>query len=316
MIELAEHAASPSPARRMLAASFGQRARTPRCPDTPRLDGRLALVTGATGGIGLEIARGLARRGAELILPCRNPARGAALRERLAADGASARCHLVPMDLEDLESMRAGARAALEIASGRGIDLLLENAGVWPSRYAQTRQGHEIAFGVNVLAHFALRQQLARAGALARARVVVLTGDIYILASACTPDFRWQGRRGGMRAYCRSKLGNLWIAAELVRRSPALEVYIVHPGVVATNLGGRAGPLGERVKQLVMIEPELGAQMPLVCATQPGLESGAYYHNALGRMRLSERDPACDRSAAASLWETCEALSGDSRPSA
>ena len=309
MIALREHAASPSPARRMLVASFGQRARTPRCPDLPRLDGRLALVTGATGGIGLEIARGLARRGAELILPCRSPARGAALRERLAADGGAPRCHLVPMDLEDLDSVRAGARAAQEIASGRGIDLLIENAGVWPSRYAQTRQGHEIAFGVNVLAHFALRQELARAGALASARVVALTGDIYILESACTPDFRWQGRRGGMRAYCRSKLGNLWIAAELLRRSPGLEVYVVHPGVVATNLGGRVGALGERVKKLVMIEPELGAQMPLVCATQPGLENGAYYHNALGRMRLSERDPARDLDAAAALWETCEALS-------
>jgi len=293
----------------MLAASFGQRARTPRCPDAPRLDGRLALVTGATGGIGLEIARGLARRGAELILPCRNPERGAALRERLRADGGgSARCHLVPMDLEDLESVRAGAHAAQEIASGRAIDLLVENAGVWPSRYAQTRQGHEIAFGVNVLAHFALRQQLARSGALARSRVVVLTGDIYILESACTPDFRWQGRRGGMRAYCRSKLGNLWIAAELLRRAPSLEVYVAHPGVVATNLGGRVGALGERLKRLVMIEPELGAQMPLVCATQPGLENGAYYHNALGHMRLSERDPARDLDAAAALWETCEAL--------
>ena len=309
LIALREHAASPSPLRRMLAASFGQARRTPRCPDAPRLDGRLALVTGATGGIGLEIARGLARRGAELILPCRNPAKGDALRERLRADGAEpARVHLVAMELEDLESVRAGARAAAALASGRGVDLLVENAGIWPARYAQTRQGHEIAFGVNVLAHFALRRELAQSGLLARARVVVLTGDIYILESSCPPDSRWQGRAGGMRAYCRSKLGNLWIAAELLRRSPQLEVYVVHPGVVATNLGGRVGALGLRLKRLVMIEPELGAQMPLVCATQEGLANGAYYHNALGRMRLSERDPARDLRAAAALWDTCDAL--------
>ena len=292
----------------MLAASFGQARRTPRCPDSPRLDGRLAVVTGATGGIGLEIARGLARRGAELILPCRNPAKGAALLERLRAEGA-ARCELVAMDLEDLDAVRAGAREIASLRAGRQIDLLVENAGIWPARYARTRQGHEIAFGVNVLAHFALRRQLAAGGALARgARVVVLTGDIYILESTCTPDSTWSGRAGGMRAYCRSKLGNLWIAAELLRRHPTHEVYVVHPGVVATNLGGRVGALGDRMKRLVMISPELGAQMPLVCATQPGLANGAYYHNAHGRMRLSPRDPASDARAAAALWETCEAL--------
>jgi hypothetical protein len=59
-----------------------------------------------------------------------------------------------------------------------------------------------------------------------------------------------------------------------------------------------------------MIAPELGAQMPLVCSTQEGLVNGAYYHNALGRMRLHERDPARDSGAAARLWETCEALLG------
>jgi NAD(P)-dependent dehydrogenase (short-subunit alcohol dehydrogenase family) len=308
MIALSEYAAPRSPTRRLLAAGFGQARRTPRCPDTPRLDGRLAMVTGAAGGIGFEIARGLARRGAELILPCRNPAKGAALTDALRADGSAAQPHLVPMDLEDLESVRAGARSIAALAAGRRIDLLVENAGIWPTRYARTRQGHEIAFGVNVLAHFALRRRLEQEGLLAGARVVALTGDIYILESTCTPDSIWSGRSGGMRAYCRSKLGNLWIAAELLRRSPRLTVYVVHPGVVATNLGGDAGALGNRLKRLVMIGPELGAQMPLVCCTQEGLANGAYYHNALGRMRLDARDPALDSRAAARLWETCEAL--------
>jgi len=309
MISIPEYDASPSPLRRMLAASFGQARRTPRCPDTPRLDGRLAVVTGATGGIGLEIARGLARRGARLILPCRNPAKGAALRDQLRSDGAAADgVDLVAMDLEDLDSVREGARSIEALAGGHGVDLLVENAGIWPVRYARTRQGHEIAFGVNVLAHFLLRRRLEESGLLGQARVVILTGDIYILESTCTPDSVWSGRVGGMRAYCRSKLGNLWMAEELLRRSPPLSVYVVHPGVVATNLGGDAGAFGNRLKRFIMIAPELGAQMPLVCSTQPGLVNGAYYHNVLGRMRLAERDPARDGRAAARLWETCEAL--------
>jgi len=308
-MDLPDYDAPRSALGRMAAASFGQARRTPRCPDTPRLDGRLAVVTGATGGIGLEIARGLARRGASLVLPCRNAGKGLRVVEALRAEaGADARIGCVPMDLEDLNAVRRGAAAIAQASLDRGVDVLVENAGVWPQRYAQTRQGHEIAFGVNLLAHFVLRRELADAGLLEAARVVVLTGDIYILASECTPDFRWRGRRGGMQAYCRSKLGNLWIASELVRRVPGLEVRVVHPGVVASNLGGISGGIAGWIKQRIMIPTELGAQMPLVCATQSGLENGGYWHNAHGRMRLREDDPARDAAAAAKLWETCEAL--------
>jgi hypothetical protein len=235
--------------------------------------------------------------------------KGSALRDQLrATPGAAAEPQLVAMDLEDLESVRLAAREIETIAAGRRIGLLVENAGVWPSRPRLSRQGHEIAFGVNVLAHFALRQELARAGLLDEARVVVLTGDIYILEHACTPDYRWSGRAGGMRAYCRSKLGNLWIARELLRRQPRLSVYVAHPGVVATNLGGDVGALGSRVKGWIMLSPEQGAQMPLVCATQGGLVNGGYYHNVHGLMRLHASDPARDARAAAALWELCESL--------
>jgi NAD(P)-dependent dehydrogenase (short-subunit alcohol dehydrogenase family) len=298
-----------------VGASFRQAARTPRCPESPRLDEELAVVTGATGGIGLEIARGLAVRGAALILPCRSLRKGEeTARELRSTAGAGVRVELVEMDLEDLASVRRGAGEIARAAGGRRVGLLVENAGLWPQRYARTRQGHEIAFGVNLLAHFLLRRELQRLGALAAGRVVVLTGDIYVLASACTPDFRWKGPLGGMQAYCRSKLGNLWIAAELARRAPELEVRTVHPGVVATNLGGRVGALGGWLKRQIMITPEQGAQMPLVCATQPGLESGGYWHNVHGRMRLSPRDPASDAGAAARLWETCEALAAAAAP--
>jgi NAD(P)-dependent dehydrogenase (short-subunit alcohol dehydrogenase family) len=306
---LPEYAAPRSALRRMLGASFRQAARTPRCPESLRLDGALAVVTGATNGIGLEIARGLARRGATLVLPCRSPAKAAGVASALRHEAAAgAGVHVVVMDLEDLDAVRKGAEEIVRIAGSRPIDVLVENAGVWPQRYAETRQGFEIAFGVNVLAHFVLRRDLLAQGALRAARVVVLTGDIYVLASECTPQHRWSGPLGGMRAYCRSKLGNLWIASELAKREPALEVAGVHPGVVATGLGGEPGPFAGAWKRRLMIAPELGAQMPLFCALAPGLESGGYWHNVHGRMRLAADDPARDTARAARLWETCEAL--------
>lgn len=304
-----ETAVARSRTRRMLGSMLGQARRTLRCPDGPRLDGKLAVVTGATGGIGLEIARGLAKRGAGLVVPCRNPAKGARVLERLRSEaGVEVPLHRVDLEMEDLESVRECAGAIEGIAAGRSVDLLVENAGIWPQRYRRTRQGHEIAFGVNVLAHFVLRQELQRSGLLQHGRVVMVTGDIYILQSDCTPDYTWRGPLGGLRAYCRSKLGNLWIAGELQRRFSDLRVSSAHPGVVATNLGGDAGELGNRLKKLLMIAPELGAQTPLLCATQDGLERGAYYHNTWGLVRLAAADPARDTRAAARFWDLCESL--------
>ena len=292
---------------RMSGPFLGQTRRTQRCPETPRLSDMLAVVTGATSGIGVEIARGLARRGADLILPCRDPAKGARIGDAIRAEAGVA-VSVVKAELSDLDSVRKGAEAIEARAAGRRVDILVENAGIWPQHHATTRQGHEIAFGVNVLSHFVLRQHLQRKGLLRDGRVVVVTGDIYVLASDCTPDFAWEGRRGGMQAYCRSKLGNLWIAGELGRQSPELTVLAVHPGVVATNLGGRLGAVGDFLRRRVMISPDLGAQTPLVCATQDGLENGGYYHNTSGLLRITPRDPAHSAESAARLWKTCEEL--------
>ena len=296
---------------RLAMNSIGQRRTTRRCPPTPRLDGKRALVTGGTNGIGVEIARGLLARGADVVLPCRDLEKGSRVREALRGDGgASARIDLVRMDLADLDSVRRAARDVAAMAAR--IDLLVENAGVMERAPGLTPQGHERTFGVNVLGHFVLRQHLLDAGVLPAARVVVLTGDIYALQSECTSDYAWRGMSGGLMAYCRSKLGNLWIAAELQKRHPELDVFVVHPGAIATDLGGKAGAVGAWFKRTFMLDAELGAQTPLICATQDGLRRGGYYHNRFGLVRLRKHDPALDATAAARLWALCEQLAAGS----
>ena len=111
-------------------------------------------------------------------------------------------------------------------------------------------------------------------------------------------------------AYCRSKLGNLWIAAELQARHPELSVSVVHPGAIDTDLGGQVRGVQAWFKRTFMIDAELGAQAPLLCATQEGMPRGGYYHNAIGLMRLHAEDPALDRTRAAGLWGVCEAFAG------
>jgi NAD(P)-dependent dehydrogenase (short-subunit alcohol dehydrogenase family) len=276
---------------RMMRNIWRQAAMNPRCPETPRLEGKLAVVTGGNAGIGREIARGLAKRGAEVIVAARTEKTAKEACDAIAKETGST-LSWVPLDLADLASVAK----AIPLLKERTIDVLVANAGLMPERYATSAQGHELAFAVNTLAHFMfvtrLREQTRRA--------VILTGDIYARAKDCTPDFRYDG--GGM-AYCRSKLGNLWFTLEMRKRHPDFEIVTVHPGVVRSGFGGRAPGTGP----FFMIDSEAGAQAPLWCATRP-VENGAYYHNTMGKMLLAPTDAARNATRARELWETMEKL--------
>ncbi|MEW6079879.1 MAG: SDR family NAD(P)-dependent oxidoreductase [Thermodesulfobacteriota bacterium] len=278
------------------------------CPDEPRLDGKRILVTGGNAGIGLETALGLARRGAEVVILARNRSKAEAAMARISAVS-EAGVHFIPLDLSDLESV---GRAVDEIGRqwpGRPVDAVIANAGIWPTRYSASAQGFETAFAVNVLGHHVLIRRLINHTRLADdARIVMLTGDIYILARDCTPDFRYKGALGGQLAYCRSKLGNLWWVREFSRRYEKWPAFAVHPGVVASNLGGDLGGFVHRLKKALFISTEAGAQTSLFCAIQPGLTSGAYYHNMMGRIEFHPGDPAADSGKAAAFWELLEGL--------
>jgi NAD(P)-dependent dehydrogenase (short-subunit alcohol dehydrogenase family) len=295
--------------RRLAAATWRQSAHSLRCPATPCLYGKRALVSGGNAGIGLATCRGLLARGAEVVMASRDAAKAETARSALLKEvPASSSVSCVTLDLADLHSVRDCARVLAERHAP--LDVVICNAGLWPQRYEKSPQGHELAFATNVLGHFALLRGLIAAHALTPdARVVVVTGDIYILASECTSDYAFSSPLGGMQAYCRSKLGDIWIAHELQRRYPELHVAIAHPGVVATNLGGKPSAGFDRIRQSLILSTDRGAETSLYCATQP-IPKGAYIHNTLGEVSFEPDDPGGDQAAAARLWELCEALSG------
>ena len=220
---------------------------------------------------------------------CKKPR---ALIDGLAADGHDTGA-LTPVicDLADLDSVAVAVQEINKILRMKPLDILVENAGIMPTKYSETPQGHEISFGTNVLGHFALRAGLLRGCLSEKARVIILTGDIYVFSDGCSSDFRWRTPLGGIKAYNRSKLGNFWVARELRRRYPRLNVFIVHPGVVATNLGA-GGAVAKAMKRRLLIDPIAGAQTSLICATQPDLAYGSYYHNVYGEVELTNADPA------------------------
>ncbi|MEM9304376.1 MAG: SDR family NAD(P)-dependent oxidoreductase [Pseudomonadota bacterium] len=293
---------------RLMRCMVAQRRRAVSYPPAPDLGGRTALVTGGTGGIGLETARGLLDCGATVVITARNAARAESTMSQLTdGHGArAARLAVVSLDLADLATVPAAAEAIRDRLQGAHLDILVENAGMQPHQHALTAQGHEIAFGTNVLGHFVLRRALADTLA-SDARVVIVTGDIYLLQRECTSSFAYGGPLGAMRAYCRSKLGNIWIARELQRRRHELSVGIVHPGVVATGLAGASG-LTEWIMNRMLLSPREGARTSLFVAAQPTITPAGYYHNTRGHVRFSDGDPALDEAGARRLWEECERL--------
>ena len=298
--------------------------------DAPRLDGRSAVVTGASGGLGFETALGLARRGAAVTLAARNAAKAGAALERLraAAPGAEARVGL--LDLADLASVRGFAAA--RCADTRPLDILVNNAGVmaFPTRRT-TRDGFEEQFGTNYLGHFALTGLLLPA--LCRApgggRVVSLASLAHVQGRIALDDLQGERRYDGWTAYRQSKLAMLIFARELQRRADAagwpLRSVAAHPGWAVTDIisngpaegrGGLKPALMNLAFRLLGQSAADGALPILYAATMAQAEPGGYYGPAGRGERTGPVGPsrvmpqARDAASAAALWDASERLTG------
>jgi len=282
---------------RLLRCMIGQGALTYTCPSTPRLDGKLALVTGASRGIGAEIAKGLVSRGASVINCSRS------VNDSDIQFGQSKPSILpIQTDLGSLRSIGAAIKNLTIRLGDAKIDLVVANAGIFPNEYSETENGFESAFAVNCLGHFALLSGLMRAGLLAqRARVVGTAGDIYIMADDCSSNFKGTAQQ----LYCRSKLGTMWMYLEMARRFAQFDTVIVHPGVVDSGLSGANTPA---LVRRLMISSELGSQASLIAATQPDIINGCYFHNTRGLLKLGETDAATDTIRSKAFWELLEKI--------
>src|SRR6202035_1801203 len=230
--------------------------------------GRVFLVTGGNTGIGRATAAGLAARGGRGYIAARSRAKGEAAVAGIKAETGRDSVWFVPLDLADLESVRACAAAFL--ALGEPLHVLVNNAGV-AGRRGLTRQGFELMFGVNHLGHFALTDALlGRLSDSAPARVVTVSSDAHYSAPGIDFEALRRPTRGitGLREYAVSKLCNVLFSAELARRvaGTGVTTYALHPGVVASDIWRRvpwpARPLIERR----MLTVEQGAETSLYCA--------------------------------------------------
>ena len=294
--------------------------------DMPELTGRRALVTGASSGLGLAVARELAARGAWVVLGVRDLQRGAAAERRLRASVPWANLALSRLDLADLASVRACA--AEQLAAGP-LDLLVNNAGVMATPRRLTVDGFELQLGTNHLGHFALTGLLLPGLLRAPApRVTVVSSIAHQIGRIDFDDLMGERRYRRWAAYAQSKLANLLFTAELQGRATAagsaLLATAAHPGLSSTALytRGRATSrffptaLLGAVPRLLSQSAEQGALPLLYAATEPGLMPAAYVGpDGVGETRggptlVGRSSAACDVEAGRRLWEESERLTG------
>ena len=245
------------------------------------LDGRTFLVTGANTGIGKETARALADRGARVLLACRSQENGRRAIEEIAAQTGNRRLELLALDLGDLESVRACARAFL--ARDEPLHVLINNAGLG-GRRGMTSSGFELAFSTNYVGPFLLTSLLLdRLRESAPARIVNVASGAHFGATGIDFEAVRKPTRTitGMREYSVSKLANVVHAQELGRRleGTGVTTYSLHPGVIASDIWRSVPWPARTVMKWRMGSPEQGARTSVYCATAPELadQTGLYY---------------------------------------
>jgi NAD(P)-dependent dehydrogenase (short-subunit alcohol dehydrogenase family) len=295
--------------------------------DIPSLNGKLAVVTGATGGLGYETALALARAGAEVLVTGRNEEKGRVATEQIKRAVPSAKVRFVMLDLASLASIHAFAESML--ANGRPLDLLINNAGVMdlPTRRL-TEDGFELQFGTNHLSHFALTALLLPLLRKAQApRVVNVSSLAHRGGKIDFANLQAERKYNSWAAYQQSKLANLLFTFELQRRSDAygwgLMSNAAHPGFARTDLipngpgtGGLKGIGMKALGSFMSHSAEAGALPTLYAATAPeAVPNGYYGPNGLYELKgpvapAKVLPQAKDQAVARKLWEVSEQLTG------
>lgn len=272
-----------------------------------------AIVTGATSGIGREIARGLAARRRRTVLVGRGTERVAAVARSLREETGFPSIESV--GVRDL-ALRAEVRALARELLGRypRIGLLVNNAGAIYLRRARTEEGTERTFALNVLSPFLLTSLLApRLIESAPARVVNVASAAHRGWSVDFADLEGTTRYGGWRAYGTSKLELILLTRELSHRldGTGVTVNAVHPGFVRSgfglNNGGGAAVAIRVLGRLFGRSLRRGAETPLFAATDPSLDrtSGRY----LSDLRTRPGSPQSrDMTVARRLYGVCREL--------
>lgn len=280
--------------------------------ENDRLDGKVCMVTGATGGIGKVTAETLARRGAHVVVVGRNPAKCEAVVSGIRESGGQADALIA--DLSSQAQIRILAEAFGQ--KYPRLDVLVNNAGNFFMRRQLSEDGIEMTFALNHLSYFLLTNLLLDLlKASAPARIVNVASGAHRGNALNFNRLLGEGLYMGWVAYGRSKFANILFTYELARRleGTGITANALHPGLVNTQIGSQNnGYLGKLFQSLVFgrgISPEEGARTSVFLASSPEVEnvSGAYFY----REKAVSSDPHTHNLAdAARLWRISAQMTG------
>lgn len=270
------------------------------------ISGRTVLITGPTSGIGLVMAKDLARMGARVVLAARNASRASAVAAEIARSGGAA--EVLPIDLASFASIRQAA--ARFLASNERLEVLINNAGEAVARREVTVDGHERTWETNFLGAFLLTHLLLPGLRRAKKpRIVNVGSDAHRTGRLDWANLELEKGYGGYRAYANTKLALALFTRELARREPGVTVNVIHPGAIATNIWK---PLPAPARWLIAVllrSAESGAAPVVRLAIDPALDgvTGAYF----SRFREARLAPAAlDDASGARLWQIAEKATG------
>lgn len=253
----------------------------------PNLSGKVIIVTGANSGIGFEASKEFARKGAQVILACRNMQKAEAALAELQGGVPNAQAEIMQLDLVSQKSIHAFANAFQ--AKYDQLDVLVNNAGIMEVPYGTTEDGFERQLGTNHLGHFALTGLLINMiRSTPNARVVNISSGAHRSGSIDFDNLMYEGGTGYSpgQSYGRSKLANLMFTYELQRRFEAGGVNAIavaaHPGGSNTNLSnhltdGFNGKIMMPLLRRIFQSAAMGALPTMRAAVDPNVKGGDYY---------------------------------------
>lgn len=287
------------------------------CRSKAMLNGKTVLITGANTGIGKETAVDLARRGARVILACRDMDRANKAAAEIKKRSGNDNVVVKKLDLASLQSVRQLAKDVL--ASEERLDVLINNAGVMSCPKWQTEDGFEMQFGVNHLGHFLLTNCLLDLlKKSSPSRIVNVSSLAHERGQIYFDDINLDKDYNPWKSYRQSKLANVLFTRELAKRlhGTGVTTYSLHPGVIRTELGRHFWPqipLWKRVIYTPLMffikSPKEGAQTTIYCAVEESLqnESGLYYSDCSPKTAAPQ---GLDDEAAKKLWDVSASMVG------
>ncbi|WP_405922875.1 SDR family NAD(P)-dependent oxidoreductase [Streptomyces sp. NBC_00035] len=311
-------------AQHKIGSGFGARSTADEVLQGIDLSGKLAIVTGGYSGLGLETTRALTKAGARVVVPARRPAAA-----RAAVDGIEA-VEVDELDLGDLDSVRAFAERFL--ASGRTVDIVINNAGIMACPETRVGPGWEAQFATNHLGHYALVNRLWPAIAPGGARVISVSSGGHHNSAIRWDDPHWKTGYDKWQAYGQAKTANVLFAVQLDRlgQESGVRAFSLHPGGILTPLQrhlakeemverGWIDEDGKLVNPDAFKTPEQGAATQVWAATSPQLAGmgGVYCEDCdiaepapADGERTGVQAYAIDPEQAARLWELSAELTG------